>query len=546
MALESPATYAEWYWKHSIDASNALAEEREKLFAPIVGGIISDLNMLETLPPSMRTYYNNLVSPPSPGWEDAQRAFMGVLGRAVETVAGDEMARPFKYKHASSLLSMQIDAETAIILQQRKKITDNFFLGRMHSAGFADEESIHLYQARMPYPTIPDLITYSRYHGPPDSPKDMAWSLFDIPTNDWPLWEWLSFQKPTTEQVYSLFKRKIWDENRTNGELARLGWDIDNRPDILSLAYSLPNAMILTQGSLFEELSEEQILDGISICDIHPDYAKTYLNAILTKPATEDIVAYELRQDPSLDDLSTELRKIGVHPDYHNVYKELAHPIPPVADIITMAVREAFTPAIAARFGQYEGLPAEFVSWVGKKGLTKEWAERYWAAHWSLPSPSQGFEMLHRGIIGADDLSLLLRALDIMPFWRDKLIEMAYTPFTRVDIRRMFNIDVLTETEVTTAYKAIGYSAANADKLTQFTVKLRDAAKERETAAKEKAAEEKVHTWTGAQTLKFLTMGLIGTERARTEFQLIGYNEERISVYLASVQVKTAESPPTP
>jgi hypothetical protein len=108
---------------------------------------------------------------------------------------------------------------------------------------------------------------------------------------------------------------------------------------------------------------------------------------------------------------------------------------------------------------------------VGKKGLTKEWAERYWAAHWSLPSPQQGFEMLHRGIIGRDDLLLLLRALDIMPFWRDRLIEMAFEPLNRIDVRRMYSLGVLTEQDVTTAYKDLGYNEINANRLTDFVVK---------------------------------------------------------------------------
>ncbi|GAJ24007.1 unnamed protein product, partial [marine sediment metagenome] len=165
-------------------------------------------------------------------------------------------------------------------------------------------------------------------------------------------------------------------------------------------------------------------------------YANVYWDAVLTKPSTQDLVAYELRRDPSLNNLHNELTKVGVHPNYHPLYKELAYQIPPVADIITMAVREAFTPAIAARFGQYEDLPAPYVEWVQKKGLSKEWAERYWAAHWSLPSPQQGFEMLHRGVIGEGDLNMLLRALDVMPFWRDKLTQIAYRPLSRVDVRR--------------------------------------------------------------------------------------------------------------
>jgi len=59
------------------------------------------------------------------------------------------------------------------------------------------------------------------------------------------------------------------------------------------------------------------------------------------------------------------------------------------------------------------------------------------------------------------------------------------------------------------------------------------AQKERE--AKEKALIPKISEWTTAQTLKFLTMKLIDEERARQEFALLGYNEERINVYIASV-----------
>ncbi|GAJ24320.1 unnamed protein product, partial [marine sediment metagenome] len=214
----------------------------------------------------------------------------------------------------------------------------------------------------------------------------------------------------------------------------------------------MPNAMLVVQGDLMQGLPSERILGDISIADINPRYAQTYYDAILTKPSSQDVIAYELRKDPDLSGLDQRLRRIGVHPAYFPLYKELAHPIPPVADIITMAVREAFTPAIAAKFGQYEDLPPAYVDWVQRKGLSKDWAERYWAAHWSLPSPMQGFEMLHRGAINFDELDMLLRALDVMPFWRDKLTKIAYRRLTRVDIRRMYKAGVLTEAEVYESY----------------------------------------------------------------------------------------------
>ncbi|GAI76698.1 unnamed protein product, partial [marine sediment metagenome] len=249
-----------------------------------------------------------------------------------------------------------------------------------------------------------------------------------VPPDDFELWEWLSWQRLTTLQAQALFKRGTLSEGDFAVELARIGWDKTDRVTLRDLAYVLPNPMLLVQGNLQQEASQDKILEDISRGDIHPDYADKYLDAVLTKPATQDIIAAALRSDPNLSDLERQLVKIGIHPAYTGIYKTLAYQIPPVADIITMAVREAFTPAIAERFGQYQDFPPDFAKYAAMKGLDEDWAKRYWAAHWNLPSPQQGFQMLHRGVIDEGELDMLMRAQDIMPFWRDKLIQIAYRP----------------------------------------------------------------------------------------------------------------------
>jgi len=538
MALESPSTYSEWYWKHSIDANAFRSKEREDSYSPVISQILNDLGIQDLIPASLSQYFSILSSPPAPDWDEAQRAFLGLITRAVTVVAGDELARPFQYETAEKLQTLRIDPETATTLQLRKKISDDLYMGRMHSAGYADSEIAHYYNSRVPYPAFPDIIEYARYHGDPYNPKGIAWDKFTISPDDWPLWEWLSIQKLNTEQVLSLYKRKFWDDYKSTTELARLGWRREDNEAVLNLAYSLPNPMLMIQGELLEGYTKEAIIADVERADIHPMYSNIYWDAVLTKPATQDLIAYELRRDPSLTNLSSELTKIGIHPNYHPVYKELAYQIPPVADIITMAVREAFTPAIAARFGQYEDLPTPYVEWVQKKGLSKEWAERYWAAHWSLPSPQQGFEMLHRGVIGEGDLNMLLRALDIMPFWRDKLTQIAYRPLSRVDVRRMFALGVIDKAGVYKAYTDLGYNAYNADLMTKFTVAYTRGIEEREEAARERAKAVATANWTTAQTLTFLKAGLITTERAIGELTVLGFDKEHRDIYIKSVTPK--------
>lgn len=469
--FESPSTYAEWYWATQLDVQRARSMDYEKALSPIAAGIINGLPNINELPPFLYDLLKGISEPPAPDWDNSIVRFVSDIGAGLaQRILGHEV-KEFDYKMNSYLQNVLITPDVANALMLRKKIDKDFWLLRQNAGGLKDVEANFIYESQKPYPTMPDIIAYARYHGSPDSPKEIAWMKYDISPDDWDMWEWLSLQKLNTEQIQTLYKRGLFTDSQANTELAQLGWEYSDRPAILNLAYTLPNAMLLVQGNLLRGVDNNIIIKDISKADIHPDYANLYLDGILTKPAATDIIAYELRKDVLLPNIDMELRKIGIHPNYFPLYKELAYQIPPIADIITMAVREAFTPEIAARFGQYEGLPAEFVTYVGKKGLSKEWAERYWAAHWSLPSPQQGFEMLHRGIISRDDLTMLLRALDIMPFWRDRLIEMAYTPFNRIDVRRMYSLGVLSEREVSLAYKDLGYNDINAVKMTDFVVK---------------------------------------------------------------------------
>lgn len=143
--------------------------------------------------------------------------------------------------------------------------------------------------------------------------------------------------------------------------------------------------------------------------------------------------------------------------------------IPGVQDIITMAVKEAFTPDIAEKFGQFQDFPAEFGVWAAKQGLSEDWSKKYWAAHWQLPSPQMGFEMLHRQIIDQPTLEMLLRALDVMPFWREKLVGISYNPYARVDVRRMHALGVIKDDELLKAYTDQGYDQDHATHLAEFT-----------------------------------------------------------------------------
>lgn len=471
MGIESPTTYGDFYWAKQVEAQSKFDEDVESAFAPYFSGLLADIPDISLLPAGMQTFVRALAEPPSAGFGGfALGVGVEMIDEVLHTALGPSMAMLGRSLNRSSREKWLTSAQ-ANTLFRRGKITEDLWEQIYASEGYEDTVGRFQYEAEIAYPAIADIMLWARYHGDPKNTRSTVWDKFDVPAADYDMYEWMTLQRLTAAHAHTLFRRGVISERDLVDELTRIGWKDIDLSGVIETGWTLPAAMLLVQGDLQQGQSAETILADISKADIHPDYSQKYLDAILTKPATIDLVSYELRIDPTLTVLPEKLRKIGIHPDYTELYKELAYVIPPVADIITMAVREAFTPEIAARFGQYEDFPAPLAEWGKKKGLSEDWTQRYWAAHWALPSPSQGFEMLHRGVIDTADLQMLLRAQDVMPFWRDKLTKIAYRPLTRVDVRRMYREGVLDEAGVYEAYLYHGYSDKNAEAMTEFTVK---------------------------------------------------------------------------
>jgi len=77
--------------------------------------------------------------------------------------------------------------------------------------------------------------------------------------------------------------------------------------------------------------------------------------------------------------------------------------------------------------------------------------------------------MFQRDIIEEPELKMLLKSLDVMPYWRDQLIQLSYSPLTRVDVRRMHDMGILGDEDVKDAYRFRGYSPENAQHMLDFT-----------------------------------------------------------------------------
>ena len=523
MGIEDPTSYGDYYFASQLEASRLFEAEREKEFAAMSASLLGTFGFYEIAPPEFQSLFSFLEAPAGALAGDVGGRF---VSEVADGIAGAVLAPGLTaagYKAYSLYPTKKMTASSTGVLYSRKKITADLFYQRFLWEGFEPLEADFVYESLKPYPSIPEIMRYARYHGDPENTREAVWEKFDVPAIDYEMYEWLTLQVLATDQVHKLFRREVITEQDANFFWKRIGWRGDDVGQVKELGWLIPNPMLLTQGNLQQGVSRENIIKDISRGDIHPDRAEQYLDAILTKPATQDVVTYALRTDPGLSTLDERLTKIGIHPDYLDMHKELALVIPPVADIITMAVREVFTPAIAARFGQYEDFPAPLEEWGLKKGLSKEWSERYWAAHWALPSATQGFEMLHRGVIDRSELNMLLRAQDVMPFWRDKLTQIAFRPLTRVDVRRMYREGVLDEAGVYEAYLEHGYNEDNAKRMTEFTVRQALSAQAK---------------FTSTDVIAAFTKRMIDGGEARSLLSDLGISSEDVSYIISRAEYK--------
>ncbi|MBA7621056.1 hypothetical protein ES703_28413 [subsurface metagenome] len=282
---------------------------------------------------------------------------------------------------------------------------------------------------------------------------------------------------------------------------------------------------------------------------------------------SELITLYRRGGFESVDNLYAEAEKVGwSQPDVDYMLR-VTEVIPSAGDIIRYAVREVYSPDIAEAFGQFDELPdvlSKAKKDITAAGMGEDTFSKEWAAHWLLPSIMQGFEMLHRGVIpfkstGTQALSLerLMVALDIMPAWREPLKAISYSPYTRVDVRRMHKIGVLSDEEVFTAYADVGFSPFAPDcshesvtaafaceacrrnskvgRMTDFTILYNAEPPEDETTDRDKE-KIKNRDLTKTDILAGLRDGLLVEGEAKASLGLLGYDAIEIEYYIARIE----------
>lgn len=172
-------------------------------------------------------------------------------------------------------------------------------------------------------------------------------------------------------------------------------------------------------------------------------------------------------------DFDDELAKAGFADWQRTAIAQIEAPLASAGDLGAMAARGVFDDRVAERLGFDAAAPAEYLNGMVHLGYSEQLIDRYWRAHFVAPESSQVFDMYRRlpDQVTLDDVRAVLIANGIPPLWQDRMLQVAYQPLSRVDLRRIFQMKIINRDQVKLGYEALGYNAENAEYLTQYTQK---------------------------------------------------------------------------
>ena len=269
---------------------------------------------------------------------------------------------------------------------------------------------------------------------------------------------------------------------------------------------------------LLNELSLEGFHNGMRNFGDVPDVADAMLKTSQQYLDPSGRIFLGWRQGKTDEAITTELVERGYNPTDAEKMVEVSHFYPSPGDLIRWQAKEVFEPDMIVKYGLDDEFGKIDLSSFYKTGMTEEQALNYWRAHWEHASWTEVQQMLFRGHLEEEDVKDWFKLVEIPPFWRERMIKIAYHPYTRVDVRRMHKLGVIDDEGLKRALMDIGYDDEHAEGMKKFYLEYNKS-----------PGEDPNRDLTRAVVEKAYKVGTIGASELEDGLKSLGYDEDQVA-----------------
>lgn len=398
----------------------------------------------------------------------------------------------------------------------------------------------------------------------------------EIPPELKPIFEEL--KNPTGESAASIGHQ--FTGSLVSGAIGTLtDWLLRGLVDKMShvAGFHLPKPEVLIALRQHNIITLDSYHDAMRGHGIGPDNSDLLLYLASPRFPSEVVGPLWLRDKEKYGVWWADVEQLGLAPERIEILKELAHRIPMVQDIIRYVVKEVYNPAVYKAFGQDQEYPQVAEKDALMAGVRPDYLLKEWIAHWVLPSSGQGFDLLHRGEITEEELDKLLKALDIMPFWRQKLTALSWDVPNRIELRMLARYGLVDKEFLLTALKNVGLREDYRDILADLMLAqgmMTDLSKrysnkwinsdevkaELKVSGMSQVIQDRIYSWviknagpertkdprslTEALIVKGVKKGDLTWEEGVERLMAMNYNEEEANLRLA-IDIEVVEAEPT-
>jgi len=308
------------------------------------------------------------------------------------------------------------------------------------------------------------------------------------------------------------------------------------------------NPQILAYAQHRGLLSEDKINANIGSLGYEDDYKQILYDFYKPKLTVAELLEAEKRIEDLDYNVTEALKQHGFTDKEINILREISYAYPSPTDFIRFAVREVFTDDKETKEALSAEFPEDIVPYAEKAGMRKDVLMWYWMAHWELPSPTQVYEMLHRlnpdvlRVRGdaykemdldidkikttKETVEFYLKQADYDKRWRERLLAISYSPLTRVDLRRIYELGLIGDEELLARLMELGYTKKDAELMVEFYKTFK---------------QEEAKTFAKTEIKYLLYYGIIGDAEAKVMLERLGYSEEDAKTLIELWKVKLAE-----